>query len=129
MAGNLSADASLAVEHHLGEHHAVERFAMLESEQDGGHAILAEGAGGNMYLGLLGLSFVLFFHCGGLGIEEDYLFVWVIVAGINMNPPFGVSLDADGVGQSVLVVDNRAAHLALGHARYVKVDGLTEDVG
>lgn len=55
--------------HHLGEYHAVERFAVLEGEQDGDDAILTEGAGGDMYLGLLGLFFVLF-HVQYQGLKK-----------------------------------------------------------
>ena len=127
MAGNLSADASLAVEHHLGEHHAVERFAMLEGEQDGGHAILSEGAGGDMYLRLLGLFFVLF-HGAVSGIEEVDLVVKLAGAHVNMDPPLCAALDAYGVGQLALYANDEVAHLVARQSGNVEVNGLALQV-
>lgn len=44
----LSANASPVVKHHLGKYYSVKRFAILQSEEYGSYAILAEGAACNV---------------------------------------------------------------------------------
>ena len=80
-----------------------------------------------MYLGLLGLFFVLF-HGAVSGIEEVDLVVKLAGAHVNMDPPLCAALDAYGVGQLSLYTDDEVAHLVACQSRHVEVNSLALQV-